>query len=104
MSTKTRLATANPSPLALCFLDSDTSGQYLFFERTRRQLDAISRSWQPSVRNAIADLDLTYYLPCKARGRRIAYMGVSRTIDGDYLSSADVELLLALAGYVGIAI
>ncbi len=31
-------------------------------------------------------------------------MGVSRTIDGDYLSSADVELLLALAGYVGIAI
>jgi signal transduction histidine kinase len=31
-------------------------------------------------------------------------MGVSRTSDGDYLSSVDVELLLTLAGYVAIAI
>jgi len=31
-------------------------------------------------------------------------MGISRTVDGDYLSSVDVELLLTLAGYVGIAI
>jgi two-component system NtrC family sensor kinase len=38
------------------------------------------------------------------RGRTIAYMGVSRTADGDYLSSVDVELLLTLAGYVAIAI
>ena len=52
----------------------------------------------------IADLDLTYYLPCTVRGRTIAYLGVSRTADGDYLSSVDVELLLTLAGYVGIAI
>jgi hypothetical protein len=56
------------------------------------------------VRAAIADLDLTYYLPCTVRGRTIAYMGVSRTADGDYLSSVDVELLLTLAGYVAIAI
>jgi len=31
-------------------------------------------------------------------------MGVSRTADGEYLSSVDVELLLTLAGYVAIAI
>src|ERR1044071_3207990 len=31
-------------------------------------------------------------------------MGISRTTDGDYLSSVDVELLVTLAGYVGIAI
>jgi signal transduction histidine kinase len=31
-------------------------------------------------------------------------MGVSRTADGDYLSSVDLELLVTLAGYVGIAI
>jgi PAS domain S-box-containing protein len=56
------------------------------------------------VRRTIADLDLTYYLPCAIRGRTIAYMGVSRTIDGDYLSTVDLELLVTLAGYVGIAI
>ena len=38
------------------------------------------------------------------RGRTIAYLGVSRTADGDFLSSDDVELLMTLAGYVGIAI
>src|SRR5206468_3814917 len=51
-----------------------------------------------------AELDLTYFVPCKVRGRIIAYLGISRTTDGDYLSSVDVELLLTLAGYVGIAI
>ena len=38
------------------------------------------------------------------RGRTIAYLGVSRTEDGDFLSSVDLELLMTLAGYVGIAI
>ncbi len=42
--------------------------------------------------------------PARSAGRRIAFLGVSRTLDGDYLSSVDVELLLTLAGYVGIAI
>ncbi|MBV9746452.1 MAG: PAS domain S-box protein, partial [Acidobacteriia bacterium] len=71
---------------------------------TRHQLDAISRSWPLPIRRTIADLDLTYYLPCAVRGRTIAYMGVSRTVNGDYLSSVDIELLVTLAGYVGIAI
>ena len=50
------------------------------------------------------ELELTYYLPCSARGRTIAYLGVSRTEAGDFLSSDDVELLVTLSGYVGIAI
>ena len=56
------------------------------------------------VRRSIAELELTYYLPCSARGRTIAYLGVSRTETGDFLSSDDVELLVTLSGYVGIAI
>ena len=56
------------------------------------------------MRRTIADLDLTYYLPCTVRGRTIAYLGISRTTDGDYLASVDMELLTTLAGYVGIAI
>ena len=38
------------------------------------------------------------------RGRTIAYLGVSRTDKGDFLSSDDLELLVTLSGYVGIAI
>jgi two-component system, NtrC family, sensor kinase len=90
--------------LDLSFLHWKLPESYLFFERTRHQFDAVSRSWPASVRRTIADLDLTYYLPCAVRGRTIAYMGVSRTVDGDYLSTVDVELLVTLAGYVGIAI
>ena len=90
--------------LDLSFLNWELPQPYLFFERTRHQLDAVSRGWPASVRRTIAELDLTYYLPCTVRGRTIAYMGVSRTGDGDYLSSVDVELLVTLCGYVGIAI
>jgi hypothetical protein len=99
-----RLAAAGREDLDLSFLNWKRPEPYLFFQRTRHQLDAVSRAWPASVRAAIADLDLTYYLPCTVRGRTIAYMGVSRTADGDYLSSVDVELLVTLAGYVAIAI
>ncbi|MGA2267981.1 MAG: ATP-binding protein [Bryobacteraceae bacterium] len=99
-----RLAGVNRQELDLSFLEWKRPEPYLFFERTRHHLDAVSRAWPASVRRTIADLDLTYYLPCMVRGRTIAYLGVSRTTDGDYLSSVDVELLVTLAGYVGIAI
>jgi signal transduction histidine kinase len=90
--------------LDLTFLNWDLPQPYIFFERTRHQLDAVARSWPSSVRAAIADLDLTYYLPCTVRGRTIAYLGASRTEDGDFLSTVDVELLATISGYVGIAI
>jgi len=90
--------------LDLSFLEEKPSGPYLFIERTRHFLDVKSRNWPASVRQTIADLDLTYYVPCIVRGRTIAYIGASRTEKGDFLSSDDVELLVALAGSVGIAI
>jgi two-component system, NtrC family, sensor kinase len=99
-----RLANVDYAGLDLSFLNWTLPEPYLFFERTRHQLDAVSRSWPATVRKTIAELDLHYYLPCAVRGRTIAYMGVSRTVTGDYLSSVDVELLVTLAGYVGIAI
>jgi two-component system, NtrC family, sensor kinase len=104
MGPNPRLAHSGYGDLDLSFLNRDMPETYLFFERTRYQLDAVSRSWPASVRRTIADLDLTYYLPCKVRGQTIAYLGASRTSDGNYLSSVDVELLVTLAGYVGIAI
>src|SRR5579871_4704967 len=104
MGTNARLSNVRPAELDLSFLTWKLPDAYLFFERTRHQLDAVSRSWPASVRKTIGDLDLTYYLPCTIRGRTIAYMGISRTTDGDYLSSVDLALLVTLAGYVGIAI
>jgi two-component system NtrC family sensor kinase len=93
-----------PYGLDLSFLNPSPAKPYLFFERTRNMLDVVSHEWPTGVRRSIAELELTYYLPCSARGRTIAYLGVSRTESGDFLSSEDVELLVTLSGYVGIAI
>ncbi len=98
-------AVVDSGRIDLSFLEEDLGGrQYLFIERPRYLLDAVSRDWPGSVRQTIADLDLTYYVPCTVRGRIIAFLGVSRTDNGDFLSSDDLELLVTLAGYVGIAI
>ncbi len=96
----------NPVPeyRDLAFLDPSGSKPYLFFERTRTNLDILFQHLPAAVRQTIGDLDLTYYMPCAVRGRTIAYLGVSRTIEGDFLTSDDVELLVTLSGYVGIAI
>jgi len=91
-------------PLDLSFLRSDQDRPYLFFEQTRRPLDVVSQEWPAAIRQSIAALDLTYYFPCSVRGRTIACLGVSRTTQGDFLSSDDLELLVTLCGSIGIAI
>jgi two-component system, NtrC family, sensor kinase len=93
-----------PYGLDLSFLTPNPGKPYLFFERTRNMLDVVSHEWPAGVRRSIAELELTYYLPCSARGRTIGYLGVSRTESGDFLSSDDVELLVTLSSYVGIAV
>lgn len=90
--------------LDLRYLPVVPTQPYLFFERTRNVMDVVSREWPASVRHTIADLDLTYYLPCPVRGKTIAWLGVSRTEEGDFLSSDDLELLVTLSRYVGIAV
>jgi PAS domain S-box-containing protein len=103
MGSGARALRADETP-DLSFLGWPQRTPYLFFERTRYHLDVVASGWPASVRRTIADLDLNYYLPCSVRGRTIAYLGVSRTETGEFLSSDDVELLLTLASYVGIAI
>jgi PAS domain S-box-containing protein len=94
----------NPSALDLSFLSNPGPRPYLFFESTRRAIDVVTREMPASVRSTIAELDLTYYLPCVFRGRTLAWMGVSRTVKGDFLSSDDVELLQTLSGYIAMAV
>jgi two-component system NtrC family sensor kinase len=97
---------AKPAPdeLDLSFLPAQPSKPYLFFERTRGTLDVVFAHWPLSVRQTVAALDLTYYIPCVVRGRTIAYLGASRTLKGEFLTSDDLELLQTISGYLAIAI
>ncbi|HUM05615.1 MAG TPA: ATP-binding protein [Terriglobales bacterium] len=72
---------------------------HVFFENTH----LVPRE-TPSAQEAIARLDLNYYIPCHAQQKTIGFLGLGKTMDGDFLSSEDVELLETLAGYIGIAI
>jgi len=92
------------SSLDLSFLEAEPQKPYLFIEETRAPWDAKLREWPVTARRAVAALGLTYYLPCTVRGRTIAYLGASRTQTGDFLTSDDLELLVTVAGYLGIAI
>ncbi len=89
-------------PLDLTFLSRNDERDYLFFERPRHLRDIVSQNLPASIRQTIADLDLNYYVACRSRGRTIAYLGVSRS--SDFLSRDDVDLLIALSGYVAIAV
>jgi two-component system NtrC family sensor kinase len=72
---------------------------HMFFENTHQ----VPRETATS-QDAIAKLDLNYYIPCRAQQRTVAVMGLGKTGKGDYLSSEDIELLETLGGYLGIAI
>jgi len=52
----------------------------------------------------LAALDLHDYVPCRMQGRAIAYLGLGRTRDGQYLNSEDLDLVRALSGYLAIAL
>ena len=72
---------------------------HLFFDNTSQAVREI-----PAARDSIRTLDLNYYIPCTVMNRMIAVLGLGKTTDGDFLSTEDVQLLEALAGYIGIAV
>jgi len=89
--------------LDLSFLDAGTHPAFerncLFFESGRTAGDESAE-----VRRTLEHLDLNYFIPCRFRDRTVAVLGLGKTVDGDYLSSEDLELLSTIAGYVAIAI
>ena len=72
---------------------------YLFYESPRN-----SRESSESVRRTVENLDLHYFIPCRIRDHTIAVLGLGKTVDGDFLTTEDVELLFTIAGYVAIAL
>ena len=77
----------------------ETVEGHIFFENTHR----VPRE-AASAQETIARLDLNYYIPCRAQKSTVAVLGLGKTVEGDFLSSEDVELLETLAGYLAIAI
>jgi len=100
-----RTALERKESLALGFLNFDAANghTHIFLENAQQALHL-----PENERRAAALLDLNYYLPCRVQDgsvtRTIAVIGLGRTVDGDFLSSEDVEMLESLASYIGIAL
>jgi two-component system, NtrC family, sensor kinase len=89
-------------PLDLSFLDPSRSSLErgcLFYESARG-----ASQESESVRNTLEELDLNYFIACRFRDHTVAVLGLGKMVDGDYLSTEDVELLATIAGYVAIAV
>ena len=89
-------------PLDLSFLNPAESPALrescLFFESAR------GSGKSESVNRTLEQLGLNYFIACRFRDRIVAVLGLGKTVDGDYLTSDDIELLGTMAGYVAIAI
>ncbi len=91
----------SPGNVDLSFLTAPRpeGAGHLFFENTH----LVPRE-TPDAQATIARLDLNYYIPCHAQQKTVAVLGLGKTVQGDFLSSEDMELLETLGGYLGIAI
>src|SRR5260370_38673852 len=90
------------SGLDLSFLSvqrPETAEGHLFFDNTHHVPRETS-----SAQASIARLELNYYIPCCAQKNTVAVLGLGKTVEGDFLSSEDVELLETVPGYLAIAI
>ena len=98
----TRSMGLHPSgPLDLSFLDAERPALQrgcMFFESAKAATEE-----SESVRRTIEGLDLNYFIACRFHDHTPAVIGLGKTVDGDYLSSDDLELLSTIAGYVAIA-
>ena len=89
-------------PMDLSFLEParpEFARGALFFESPRAARDVSN-----SVRETLEQLDLNYFVPCRIREHTVAVLGLGKTVDGDFLSSDDVELVQTIAGYVAVAL
>jgi PAS domain S-box-containing protein len=96
------MSEAEAESLDLGFLSADHrcfAGGYLFVDAAGR-----AREDSESVRRALNTLNLTYFVPCRIHDHTAAILGLGKTIDGDFLTSEDVELLFTIAGYVAVAL
>jgi two-component system, NtrC family, sensor kinase len=88
--------------LDLSFLDPERAALQhgcLFYESARTAIKERDR-----VQRTLERLQLNYFIPCRFHDRTVAILGLGKTVDGDFLSTEDLELLSTIAGYVAIAV
>ncbi len=88
--------------LDLSFLDAQRSALEhgcLFYESARTATKETE-----SVRRTLDRLQLNYFIPCRFHDRTVAILGLGKTVDGDFLSTEDLELLSTIAGYVAVGV
>ncbi len=90
--------------LDLSFLTDDPNEPYLIIETTGQAVSTGRRGYVSPTQASVTTLGLVHYVPCKVRGRVIAYVGLSRTHRGDFLTSDDLKLVSTVCGYLAIAI
>ena len=97
-----RISKSGAEGLDLSFLSPERpefARGYLFYDSSRA-----ARERSGSVRPALEQLDLTYFVPCRIHDRTVAILGLGKTIDGDFLTSEDLELVLTIAGCLAVAL
>jgi two-component system, NtrC family, sensor kinase len=90
------------APLDLSFLKPsrvEFARGALFYESPRAVKEV-----SDTVHRTLAQLDLNYFIPCRIREHTVAILGLGKTVDGDFLSSDDVELVQTIAGYLAVAL
>ncbi len=96
-----RISESDCHALDLSFLSShrELARGYLFYDSARP-----AREESEAARRTLEQLDLHYFIPCRIHDRTVAVLGLGKTIDGDFLTSEDVELLITIGGYLAIAV
>ncbi|HTU34902.1 MAG TPA: ATP-binding protein [Candidatus Acidoferrum sp.] len=103
-SSRSELTSGYPTlaELDLSFLDAPRPALEdgcLFYESARTATKETE-----SVRRTLDCLQLNYFIPCRFHERTVAILGLGKTVDGDFLSTEDLELLSTIAGYVAVAV
>ena len=89
--------------LDLHFLDAARPEMRSNYQFYFTEVSRLPQSLPESERATIEKLGLNYYIPCRVHEQPVAVIGLGKTVDGDYLSSDDVDLLVTIASYVAIA-
>jgi two-component system, NtrC family, sensor kinase len=66
--------------------------------------DELESDTETSDGQTLVRQELHYFVPCVARGKMVAVIGLGRASDGSLLSSEDLEILRTVSGYVAVAI